>query len=81
MAHRIKKAPRSQAEQPASQPQNQMYYEQQPQKKQPPLLPRPVLPSTDAIYRHDKQSFRKGLLAFPTPESLFISENNYDAGP
>ena len=36
---------------------------------------------TDKIYTHDKFAYRQGKVAFPAPESLFISNNNYDAGP
>jgi hypothetical protein len=44
-------------------------------------LARPTLPSVNAIYTHEKNSFRKNMLGFPPPESLFTSQNNYDAGP
>ena len=87
MAHRIaKKQIKTQIEPPQSANNNPNanngYYEQQPSNQaKSSKLPRPQLIPTDAIYHHDKASFRKGMLAFPPPESLFLSQNNYDAGP
>lgn len=54
---------------------------QQPNTPNHPRLPRPILPSVDKIYTHDKFSYKQKRLAFPPPESLFISNNNYDAPP
>ena len=42
---------------------------------------RPIIEKTDKVYKHDKSSYRKNLPSFPPAESLFISENTYDAGP
>ena len=42
---------------------------------------RPIIEKTDQILKHDKAAYRKSMPSFPPAESLFISENNYDAGP
>ena len=44
-------------------------------------LPRPIIPSTDSIFQHDKISYRKNMLGFPPAESLYSCDNSYDAGP
>lgn len=37
----------------------------QPQQKNDQKMPRPIIPSEDNIYIHDKSSYKKGKLAFP----------------
>jgi hypothetical protein len=44
-------------------------------------IQRPILPSVNTIYTHDKNSHKQNRYAFPPAESLFVSQNTYDAGP
>lgn len=71
MAHRIaKKQIKTQIDttQPQSKSETTAYYEHHPPaQSKTTKLPRPILTPTDSIYRHDKASFRKNMLAFPPP--------------
>ena len=76
MAHRIvKKAYKPDVTNESSQPGNYNNVQSGLQ------LPRPVIPKSDQVFVHDKTSYRKGMHAFPPAESVFVADNQYDAGP